>query len=90
MPVLKWVVEQYKDKNIDFDEVATIMPCAPFIEPCDLINASNILKDSNYKKPVLSVSLYPILIEWAFKMKEDNMNDWRHAEYLMYGVMNFE
>ena len=152
MPVLKWGLEQYKDKNVDFDEVATIMPCAPFVEPSDLVNASNLLRDNNYDRPVLTVSTYPAPIEWAFSRKEsgllepvqiemlekrsqdlkeyyfdtgsfaffssqyilnsndagisnsyigcvidkykaidiDNMNDWKYAEYLMNGVMNFE
>ena len=73
MPVLKWVLEQYKDRNVDFDEVATIMPCAPFIETGDLVNASNILRSGNYDCPVLAVSSYPAPIEWAFSKKENGL-----------------
>jgi pseudaminic acid cytidylyltransferase len=68
MPVLKWVLEQYKNKGESFDEVATIMPCAPFIESNDLLKASNLLKDNNLNKPVLAVSKYSAPIEWAFSM----------------------
>jgi pseudaminic acid cytidylyltransferase len=73
MPVLKWVLERYKDKGVNFDEVATIMPCAPFIEPHDLINASITLKNSNYKNSVLSVSTYQAPVEWAFRLEEGNV-----------------
>ncbi len=72
MPVLKWVLEQYKDRGDDFDEVATIMPCSPFVKSSDLINASNILENSNYKDSVLSVSAYPAPVEWAFRLEGDN------------------
>jgi len=151
MPVLKWVLEQYKDSNIDFDEVASIMPCAPFIEAGDLVNASNLLRSGNYNSPVLAVSTYPAPIEWAFSRKDsglmkpiqkallekrsqdlkehyfdtgsfaffssqyvinsngsginnsyigciidkyksidiDNIDDWKYAEYLMRGVVNY-
>jgi len=73
MPVLKWVLEQYKDRNVDFDEVATIMPCAPFIETGDLVNASNLLKKGNDNSPVLAVSTYPAPIEWAFSRKDSGL-----------------
>ena len=72
MPVLKWVLEQYKDKGIVFEEVASIIPCAPFIRSTDLVNASKILKDNSFNSPVLAVSKYPAPIEWAFRMKENN------------------
>ena len=73
MPVLKWVLEQYKDRDVDFDEVATIMPCAPFIETGDLVNASNLLRSGNYNSPVLAVSNYPAPIEWAFSRKDSGL-----------------
>ena len=36
MPVLKWVLEQYKDKSIIFDEAASTIPCASFVESSNL------------------------------------------------------
>jgi pseudaminic acid cytidylyltransferase len=71
MPVLKWVLEQYKDKGVIFDEVATIMPCAPFVESSDLVNASKLLESNSHLGPVLSVSTYSAPIEWAFKLTKD-------------------
>ena len=72
MPVLQWVLEQYKNRGDNFDEVAAIMPCAPFIHSSDLVNASNLLKNGNYENPVLAVSAYPAPIEWAFKLDGRN------------------
>ena len=72
MPVLKWVLEQYKNKGVLFDEVATIMPCAPFIESSDLVKASDLLRQKNCSSPVLSVSNYPAPVEWAFKLNDSN------------------
>jgi len=72
MPVLKWVLEKYKNKGILFEEVATIMPCAPFVESSDLIKASDLLRQKNYEIPVLSVSTYPAPVEWAFKLNDSN------------------
>jgi pseudaminic acid cytidylyltransferase len=73
MPVLKWVVEEYAAKNVIFDEIATMMPCAPFIEPSDLINAAKLLKDNHYKQPILSVASYSAPIEWAFNLGDDSL-----------------
>jgi N-acylneuraminate cytidylyltransferase len=73
MPVLKWVLEQYKDRGLEFDVVTTIMPCAPFVEKNDLISASKLLKAGNYKNPVLSVSAYSAPIEWAFNKGKNSL-----------------
>ncbi len=73
MPVLKWVLEKYQSKGVVFNEVATIMPCAPFIKSSDLVNASSLLREGNYDRPVLSVSAYPAPIEWAFRGKENGL-----------------
>ena len=35
MPVLKWTLEQYRLREIYFEEVAAVMPCTPFIESSD-------------------------------------------------------
>ena len=73
MPVLKWVLEEYNSRGECFDEVAMIMPCTPFIDSDDLVNASKLSKAGNYKKPVLAVSLYSAPIEWAFTLAEDQI-----------------
>jgi N-acylneuraminate cytidylyltransferase len=75
MPVLKWVIDRYKDDDVEFDEVASIMPCAPFIEASDLLNASKLLRDNNFNNPVLAISTYSAPIEWAFKRNCDGLLD---------------
>ena len=73
MPVLKWVIESYRERGLNFDEVAAVMPCAAFIDSDDLKSASNAFKKDNYKYPILSVSTFQAPIEWAFRLEDGNM-----------------
>ena len=66
MPVLKWTLEQYRLREIYFEEVAAVMPCTPFIESSDYIKANKLLNKENNDKPVIGISSYPAPIEWAF------------------------
>jgi pseudaminic acid cytidylyltransferase len=73
MPVLKWVLQEFRERGIIFDEVATIMPCAPFIESSDLISASKLLEDNQCRNPILAVAPYSAPIEWAFNIEDDSI-----------------
>ncbi len=75
MPVLRWVMDQYSSRGVRFDEVVAVMPCAPFIESSDLEEALQLLKNNNYKNPVLAVSTYSTPIEWAFNKEESGLLD---------------
>lgn len=70
MPVLKYVVEVYKNQGEIFDEVWLLMACAPLIDASDLKGASNLFKIGGNAKPVISVSEYPTPIEWAFSRSD--------------------
>ena len=70
MPVLKWTLEQYRLREIYFEEVAAVMPCTPFIESSDYIKANKLLNKENNDKPVIGISSYPAPIEWAFDKNE--------------------
>ena len=67
MPVIKFVVNQYKNKNLNYQEIWLLMACSPLIEPEDLRNAGeNYSKQINDLKPLMAVTEYPAPIEWAF------------------------
>jgi len=69
MPVLEWTLKQYKARKIFFDEVIMVMPCTPFIESSDFLDAYKLFTEANKESPVISVSNYPVPIEWAFDLK---------------------
>ena len=68
MPVISFVLETYKKKNIKFEEIWILMACAPLIDENDLISASEIYLSQNINsiKPLLAIAEYPVPIEWSF------------------------
>lgn len=71
MPVLKWVLQQYDAAGRNFQTVALVMPCAPLLEPADLVAAHDLFARHGAKHPVLAVSSYKVAPEWAFKLDAD-------------------
>ncbi len=63
--VYKYVVREYKKMGFVFDEIWSIMPCAPNLNAEDLRKISNFYKNLKVKKPILSISKYKVPIEWA-------------------------
>jgi pseudaminic acid cytidylyltransferase len=70
MPVIKYVVEEYRKMNQIFDEVWVILPCSPLLNTKDLVNASINFKQLNSSNPLMAVTEYPVPIEWAFETNE--------------------
>jgi N-acylneuraminate cytidylyltransferase len=71
LEVLKFVQKKFINKNKSFDEIWCLLPCAPLIDKDDLIKASKFF--SNQKKtPVLSVTEFPVPIDWAFNLNSYN------------------
>lgn len=66
MPVLRYVAEEYANRDQHFDEIWLLMACAPLIEAKDLSMAATLFRESGCKQPLLAVSEYPVPIEWAF------------------------
>ena len=66
--VYRFVVNQYKKKGFLFDEIWTIMPCAPNLKTEDL-KKYQLFTENKELKPILSVSEYKVPIEWAFNME---------------------
>ncbi len=71
MPVLRFVVDSYMQKGMEFEEVSLLMACAPLIEPDDLIAAAKLLALHKREKPVLGVAPFPVPVEWAFDRHAD-------------------
>lgn len=71
MPVLKYVTETYSSRNQQFDQVWLLMACAPLVNPSDLNQAAQLFDQAGGTSPVLSVSEYPVPIEWAFNRAAD-------------------
>lgn len=68
--VYKFVVQKYAKLGFSFNEIWTLMPCAPNINYKDLISASKFFNKLKVKQPVIAVSKYKVPIEWAFSMNK--------------------
>jgi N-acylneuraminate cytidylyltransferase len=70
MPVLKYVVKEFKKRGQTFDEVWVILPCSPMLNAKDLIKASIRFKEFPSSNSLMSVTEYPVPIEWAFETND--------------------
>ena len=73
VPVVKYVVDRYKKMNQNFNEVWVILPCSPLLKSSDLIEASSLFNKNKISNSLMSVTEYPVPVEWAFK-KDDKGN----------------
>lgn len=73
VPVLRWVVEQYRLRGENYDEICCIMPNAPLIRSQDIVEAFEIFTRHNAQHPLLVVAKFPVPIEWAFRRNEDGL-----------------
>lgn len=73
VPVLKWIVDQYRDRGENYDQVCCIVPNAPLIKSSDLIRASEIFDQNNGSLPLLVYTRYPVPVEWAFRRSPDGL-----------------
>tara|TARA_Y100001980_G_C14556646_1_gene349049 strand:- start:4121 stop:4888 length:768 start_codon:yes stop_codon:yes gene_type:complete len=72
LPVLKYVTEQYMGRGLIFDQIWLLMACSPFTEDQDFIAADKLFFEAGQKKSVLAVTEYPVPIEWAFTISDNN------------------
>ena len=71
MPVIKYVVEKYKEINQTYEEIWLLYPCSPLITEKDLNGAADLFKKQKNKKPLLSICEYSVPIEWAYLKGKD-------------------
>ena len=67
VPVVKYVVDRYKKMNQNFNEVWVILPCSPLLKSSDLIEASSLFNKNKISNSLMSVTEYPVPVEWALK-----------------------
>lgn len=70
VPVLRWVVEEYRRRGVIYDQVCCIMPNAPLLKSSDLVDAFRIFDQNLGVHPLLVYARYPVPIEWAFRRDE--------------------
>lgn len=71
MPVLQWVVQEYRRRGKTFETIACMYPCAPLIEASDLVAAYDVFERGGRRKALQSVSTFPCPVEWAYRRKPD-------------------
>ena len=71
VPVVKYVVNKYKKMNQNFNEVWVILPCSPLLKSSDLIEASILFNKTKLSSSLMSVTEYPVPVEWAFKKNKN-------------------
>ena len=73
-PVIEFVLKEYANLNINFDEVWLLLPCSPLIEAGDLIRACNFMENKKSKRNgFIAVVEYPAPIDWAYEIKTDGL-----------------
>ncbi|MFC1747411.1 pseudaminic acid cytidylyltransferase [Pseudomonadota bacterium] len=72
MPVLKYVLEEYRTRGQEFDQVCLLMATAALIDSDDLKGAAALHDKVDSDKSVLGVVPYSVPIEWAFELNSDN------------------
>ena len=71
IPVMRYVLEEYRRRGREFDQACLLYACAPLVEPDDLRTAARMFDDLGSKKVVLSVNAFAVPIEWAYELGPD-------------------
>lgn len=73
MPVLRWVLTQYKKRGQEARDVCLLMPCAPLIEAEDLRAGYAAYEDSGRKTMLLGVAPFAYPVERALVPDADGI-----------------
>jgi N-acylneuraminate cytidylyltransferase len=73
VPVLRWVLGQYRLRGEIYEQVCCIMPNAPLIGSRDLVDAFDAFARQEGRHPLLVFAKYPVPIEWAFRRDGDGL-----------------
>ena len=73
VPVLRWVVEQYRLRGEVYGQICSIMPTAPLLRSQDIADAFEIFSRHKAQHPLLVAAKFPVPIEWAFRRSEDGL-----------------
>lgn len=67
LDVIAWVDEEFQRRGEHFDVVCLIYATAVFLSPSYLRESHELFRRSGYESPVMSVSTYPVPVEWALR-----------------------
>jgi N-acylneuraminate cytidylyltransferase len=73
IPVLRWVVEEYRRRGQEYTQICCMMPNAPLVLSTDVTEAFNIFERSLGKYPLLVYARYTVPIEWAFRQDKSGI-----------------
>jgi N-acylneuraminate cytidylyltransferase len=90
VPVLRWVVDQYRLREELYEQVCCIMPNAPLLISQDLEDAFNIFNQQEGRHPLLVFARFPVPIEWAFRPNKDGFMNAVSAESLTIRSQDLE
>jgi N-acylneuraminate cytidylyltransferase len=82
IPVLDWVVSEYQKRGRTYDDICLLYPTAPLIESDDLIAAYDCFRERKRDFPLLSVSTFPVPVEWAMEIDSTECAIPRYPEKL--------
>ena len=68
VPVIKYVIEEYKKRKEVFDEIWIVLPCSPMIKSADLLQASFMFKKTDNSKSLMAVAEYAVPIGGHMKL----------------------
>ncbi len=90
LPVLKWVIDEYLNRGQMYDQICCIYPTSPFLLKEDLINAFALFEKYDGKYPLMTVTRYPVPIEWAFSRNDDGLMTALQPERLKHRSQDIE
>src|SRR3546814_12970335 len=73
MPVLRWVLERFRDSGREASDVCLLMPCAPLVEAEDLRGAYDAYARSGREIPLLAVVSFPYPVERALALDSEGV-----------------
>lgn len=71
--VIQEVLSEYSDKNMEFDSVCCLYPCAPFVNATKIKESFKLLKGAKYDV-VIPVIPYAYPIQRALKVRDDRVS----------------
>jgi len=90
IPVLRWVVEEYRRRGQDYTQVCCMMPNAPLVRSSDVVEAFHTFDRLSGKHPLLVYARYPVPIEWAFRCDENGAMTAASPESLLIRSQDLE
>ena len=87
--VVVHAIKYLMNEGYNFENICCIYPCAPLLNPQDLISSLNFMKEMNSESciPVCEFSSAP---QRALKIKEDGRLDWIYPDFKLSRTQDLE